>query len=204
VADATKAEFLRLLRSNEDLQREKSEIEQQRERAEEEVDQLRREIAQQSQALQLKLDQDALEAGDPLRRRERRHRPGRSARSCSRSRHTPGLAVSAVEQRLMELVMNVVTVERQAADEARKRALKDREVDNLQRRIKKLNDSLVHDRAAAAAGRGDEVASTAASRRSTARCRALDLGDQQAGKKKELMAEIFKANLKLQKKPGGA
>ena len=35
IADATKAEFLRLLRSNEDLLRQKSEIERQRERAEE-------------------------------------------------------------------------------------------------------------------------------------------------------------------------
>lgn len=201
VADATKAEFLRLLRSNEDLLRQKSEVEQQRERAEEEIDQLRREIAQQSQALQLKLDQDALELANRY--------DGENAAIARKVSevvqsfvHTPGLAVSAVEQRLMELVMNVVTVERQAADEAR-RALKDREVDNLQRRIKKLNDSLVMTEQ-----RLQQVAAMKAVDGGISsvyrEVQGVDLGDQQAGKKKELMAEIFKANLKLQKKPGGA
>ena len=61
VADATKAEFLRLLRSNEDLQRQKSEVERQAERAEEEIDLMRRELSQKRQALKLKLDEDALD-----------------------------------------------------------------------------------------------------------------------------------------------
>ena len=201
VADATKAEFLRLLRSNEDLQREKSEIEQQRERAEEEVDQLRREITQQSQALQLKLDQDALELATRYDGENAAiaHKVAEVVQSFAT---TPGLALSAVEQRLMELVMNVVTGERQAADEARK-ALRDREVDNLQRRIKKLNDSLAQteqrlQQVAAMKSLDGGISSV------YRQVQGLDLSDQQAGKKKELMAEIFKANLKLQKKPGGA
>jgi prefoldin subunit 5 len=188
-----------LLRSNEDLQREKSAIEQQRERAEEEIDQLRREITQQSQALQLKLDEDALELANRY--------DGENAAIARKVSevvqsfvHTPGLAVSAVETRLMELVMNVVTGERQAADEAR-RALKDREVDNLQRRIKKLNDSLAQteqrlQQVAAMKSVDGGISSV------YREVQGVDLGDQQAGKKKELMAEIFKANLKLQKKPG--
>jgi hypothetical protein len=100
----------------------------------------------------------------------------------------------------MELVMNVVTGERQAAEEAR-RALKDREVDNLQRRIKKLNDSLAQteqrlQQVAAMKSVDGGISSV------YREVQGVDLGDQQAGKKKELMAEIFKANLKLQKKPG--
>ncbi|MFN7590956.1 MAG: hypothetical protein ACK501_12425 [Planctomycetota bacterium] len=199
VADATKAEFLRLLRSNEDLQREKSAIEQQRERAEEEIDQLRREIAQQSQALQLKLDEDALELANRY--------DGENAAIARKVSevvqsfvHTPGVAVSTVEQRLMELVMNVVSGERQAAEEAR-RALKDREVDNLQRRIKKLNDSLsqTEQRLQQVAAMKSVDGGISSIYREV---QGVDLGDQQAGKKKELMADIFKANLKLQKKPG--
>ncbi|MGC6489571.1 MAG: hypothetical protein ACON4Z_18135, partial [Planctomycetota bacterium] len=61
VAESTKAEFLRLLRSNEDLQREKSEMERAQERAEEEIDLMRRELAQKRSALKLRLEQDSVE-----------------------------------------------------------------------------------------------------------------------------------------------
>ena len=61
VAESTKAEFLRLLRSHEDLQREKSEIERARERAEEEIDQMRRELTQKQSALQDRLERDSVD-----------------------------------------------------------------------------------------------------------------------------------------------
>src|SRR5262249_2424991 len=60
VADATKAEFLRLLRSNEDLKREKSAIEQLKERAEEEVDQLRRDLAREQRTLDRRLKEQTV------------------------------------------------------------------------------------------------------------------------------------------------
>jgi len=196
VADATKAEFLRLLRSNEDLQRQKSEFERQRERAEEEIDQLRRELTRQQQELRLKLDEDALAIANRY--------DGENAaiarkiadvvRSLAQSQSTNG---GGVEQRLMELVMDVVSNERQAADEARA-ALRDREVDTLQRRIRKLNENL-----SATEQRLQHVAalkSVDGGISSVYRdVQGLDLGDQHAAKKKELMAEIFKANLQLQK-----
>ena len=197
VADATKAEFLRLLRSNEDLQRQKSEIEQQRERAEEEVDQLRREIVQQSQALQLKLDQDALELANRYEG-ENAAIARKVSEVVQALAQSPGIALSTVEQKLMELVMDAVAGERQTAEEAR-RALRDREVDNLQRRIKKLNDTL-----ATTEQRLQQVAAMKTLDGGISSVyrdvQGIDLSDQQAGKKKDLMAEIFKANLKLQKK----
>jgi hypothetical protein len=195
VADATKAEFVRLLRNNEDLQRQKSEVQQQRERAEEEIDTLRRELTQQNQALQLKLEQDGLSLANRY--------DGENA-VIARKVHevvqalaqSPSTAMSTVEQRLMELVMNVISGERQSAEEAR-RALRDREVDNLQRRIKKLNDNL-----AATEQRLQHVASLKNVDNGISsvyrEVQGLDASATHASKKKELMAEIFKANLKLQ------
>jgi prefoldin subunit 5 len=197
VADATKAEFLRLLRSNEDLQRQKSEVEDARERAEDEIDTLRRELAQNNQALQLKLEQDALALAN-------RYEGENAVIAKKVAAVVAGLAQSAaptatsVEQRLMELVMDVVSGERQSAEEAR-RALHDREVDNLQRRIKKLNDNLAvtEQRLQQVAALKDVEGGISSVYREV---QGLAAGDGQLGKKKELMADIFKANLKLQKK----
>ena len=198
VADATKAEFLRLLRSNEDLQRQKSDIEEQRERAEDEVDQLRRELAQQNQELQLKLELDTLSLAN--RYQGENAAIARKVTEVVQSlAQTPGAKLSAVEQRLMELVMDVVSTERQEAESAR-RALQDREVDNLQRRIKKLNDTLVNTeqrlQQVAALKQVDGGISSV-----YREVQGIGGADEQAGKKKDLMAEIFKANLGLQKKP---
>jgi HPt (histidine-containing phosphotransfer) domain-containing protein len=101
-----------------------------------------------------------------------------------------------IEGRIVEMVMELVSGERQAAEVARS-ALRDREVENLQRRIHKLNESLGQTEK-----RLQQVAAT----------RQVDQGissvyrevqgvgaeDQYQERKKELMAEIFKANLALQ------
>ncbi len=197
IADATKAEFLRLLRSNEDLQRQKSEIEQQRERAEDEIDTLRREIAQQSQALQLKLEQDALSVATRYQG-ENAAIALKVAEVVKSLAQTPGATLSTAEQRVMELVMDVVSGERQQADTAR-RALHDREVDNLQRRIKKLNDSLVttEQRLQQVAAMKQVDGGISSVYREV---QGVGSADAQVEKKKELMAGIFQANLKLQKK----
>lgn len=208
VADATKAEFLRLLRSNEDLQRQKTEVEQQRERAEEEIDQLRRELTRQQQELRLKLDEDALAIanrydGENAAIARKIADVVRSlAQSQAQSSAAPqGANGGSVEQRLMELVMDVVSGERQAAELARA-ALRDREVDTLQRRIRKLNDNL-----SATEQRLQHVAALRAVDGGISsvyrEVQGLDMGDLHAAKKKELMAVIFKANLQLQKRSAG-
>lgn len=197
IADATKAEFLRLLRSNEDLQRQKSEVEQQREQAEDEIDQLRRELTQNNQALQIKLERDAVELANRYQG-ENALIARKVADVVLSLAQMPGATTSNVEQRMMELVMDVVSGERQSADEAR-RALHDREVDNLQRRIKKLNDNLAvtEQRLQQVAALKNVEGGISSVYREV---QGLVTGDEQVGKKKELMAGIFQANLKLQKK----
>jgi hypothetical protein len=200
VADATKAEFLRLLRSNEDLQRQRSEAERLREQAEEEVDTLRRDLATQQQQLELKLEQGALSVANRYE--------GENAAIARKVSEVLGalagagtLSLGEVEAKVTELVMDVVAGERRAADEAR-RALHDREVDVLQRRILKLNDTLGQTER-----RLQEVAAMKTIDGGISsiyrEAQGLDAGEAQAGKKKELMSEIFKANLQLQKKRSG-
>jgi hypothetical protein len=197
VADATKAEFLRLLRTNEDLQRQKTEIERQKEMVEEEVDQLRRDLFAQQRALELKLEEGALATaaryeGENAAIAAKVHEVLRALAA------TGSTSVVDVEERVMALIMDVVHGERQSADEAR-RALHDREVETLQRRIKKLSESLdeTEQRLQSVAAMKNIDSGISSIYREV---QGLSLADAQAGKKKELMAEIFKANLKLQKK----
>lgn len=197
VADATKAEFLRLLRTNEDLQRQKSDLERQKELMEEEVDQLRRDLFTQQHALELKLEQGSLSSANRYEgeNAEIAAKVGEVMRALAGAGNLP---LGAAEEKVMELVMNVIDGERKAADEAR-RALHDREVENLQRRIKKLGETLdqTEQRLQTVAAMKNIDGGISSLYREVQGVSAADL---QAGKKKELMAEIFKANLKLQKK----
>ncbi|MCK5940447.1 MAG: hypothetical protein KAI24_00650 [Planctomycetes bacterium] len=197
VAESTKAEFLRLLRSNEDLQRKKSEVERARERAEEEIDLMRRELTEKRSALRLKLEQDAVDLAN--RYEGENAEIANKVAEVVRSLADGGEAeLSTVEERLMALVMDVVDGERKSAEDARK-ALQDREVGNLQRRIKKLSDTLVstEQRLAKVSAMKDVESGISSIYREV---QGLDETDEQAGKKKELMANIFQANLKLQKR----
>lgn len=202
VAESTKAEFLRLLRSNEDLQREKSEMERAQERAEEEIDLMRRELAQKRSALKLRLEQDSVEQANRY--------VGADAEIAGKLSDVIGslagadgeVAAETLKDRLMTLVMDVVSGERESADNARK-ALQDREVGNLQRRIEKLNATLAAtEQRLTAATATEQVESGISS--IYREVQGLDESDQQAGKKKELMADIFRANLELQKRSKGA
>ncbi|MFK7739606.1 MAG: hypothetical protein AB8H80_04720 [Planctomycetota bacterium] len=197
VAESTKAEFLRLLRSNEDLQRQKTEVEKARERAEDEIDLMRRELSQKRQALRLKLENDAIDVANRYEgeNAEIAGRIGEVVRSLADEGGEASL--ETVEDRLMALVMEVVGGERDKAEEARK-ALQDKEVGNLQRRIKKLNETLVttEQRLKSVAAMKDVDEGISSIYRDV---QGLDESDEHAGKKKELMADIFKANLKLQK-----
>lgn len=200
VADATKAEFVRLLRSNEDLQRQKSEIEEQKDRVEEEVDRLRLELSKRQQELQLRLESDVLAVASRYEgeNAEIQKKVGDVMRSLAGSGQLP---LADAELRVVELVMDIVNAERKTAEEARA-AARDREVDLLQRRITKLNDSLSQTehqlREVAAMKHIDDGISSI-----YREVQGVAVGDHHAGKKKELMAEIFKANMKLQKRDRG-
>lgn len=196
-AEATKAEFLRLLQSNEDLQRQKTEAETLRERAEEEVDQLRRELGTQREALQRKLQQGALGS---VRHAGANAAIAQKITELFAAMATGGEAVNlgTAHARVLELVMDVVDSERTAADEAR-RALHDRDVDVLQRRIAKLVESLSHTehRLQAVTAMKDLDNGISSVYREV---QGLPADEARFGRKRELMTEIFRANLALQKK----
>lgn len=197
VTESTKAEFLRLLRSNEDLQREKTQVEKARERAEDEIDFMRRELGEKRTALKVKLEQDSIELATRYDG-ENELIAKKVAAVVSSLVEAGDVSTGAIEGRLMELVMDVVSGEREEAEAARK-ALKDREVGNLQRRIKKLNETLSStekrlSNVSAMKSVDDGISSIYRD------VQGLDETDSHAGKKRDLMADIFQANLKLQKR----
>lgn len=194
VADATKAEFLRLMRSNESLLREKSEVQVLKERAEEEIDALRRQLAIDQQALAMKLEGEAV--ADRIRH------ASEDAALADRLREAlaaGGLKVdAATEERALAVVLESLGRERAAADQA-KGALRDREVENLQRRIEKLTQSLStteHRLRQVAAMKNIDDGISSIYRE----VQGLDDGAADVGKKKELMSAIFAANMRLQKR----
>jgi vacuolar-type H+-ATPase subunit I/STV1 len=99
---------------------------------------------------------------------------------------------------MVEVLLSVLGGERQKLEEARS-ALRDREIDNLQRRIHKLNESLE-----TTERRLKEVAAMKSIDEGVASIyrdvQGLAEGDSQRERKKELMSGIFAANLRLQKK----
>lgn len=200
VADATKAEFLRLLRSNEDLQRTQTELERLKARAEDEVDQLRRELEAQKQLLAQRLEEG---------RRERRlHDESQDARITAQVgelfrefERAPGTDLAALQDKVLELVMSLLGRERAAVAEVES-ALRDREVGILQRRIQKLGDTLTETerrlREVAALKHLDQGISSV-----YRQVQGLTGSEPDYRRRRELMAEIFEANLRLQRKQGG-
>jgi len=195
VADATKAEFLRLLRSNEDLQRQKSEIERQKDAVEEELDALRRELGDRQRDLQLRLDEGALDVA--ARYEGENAAIAQRVDEVLRALRRQGEGVD-VQGRIVELVLELVSGERRSAEAARS-ALRDREVENLQRRITKLNETL---------GQTERRLQTVTATRQVDQgissvyreVQGVDPQDELRERKKELMAEIFKANLALHRR----
>ena len=197
VADATKAEFLRMLRSNQDLERQKSELERLKDRAEEEVDQLRLELQKQQQMLEKRLAEGEIS----ITRRyegENAQIAGKVNDLLSNLGSVGDLEGGSLKDRVYELVMDTVLQERQSAEEAR-RALGDREVSALQRRIKKLTTSLEATesrlRKVAAMKNIDEGISSV-----FREVQGLTAQEPEFGKKKEMMSAIFEANVELLKK----
>ncbi|MDA1221162.1 MAG: hypothetical protein O3B85_03995 [Planctomycetota bacterium] len=186
VADATKEEFLRLLRTNEELQQHKA-------RAEEEAESLRLELTRLRQDLAAKLAMaEASQQADYVKQDEAiRDLIGAALQEA-------GGGGEGLEARVLELVMHVVQSERRVS-EAAQEAARDRDVSLLQRRIEKLSASLesTEKQLREVSSRKDVEAGIASVYREV---QGLSDADNQFGKKKELMAGIFAANLQLQKK----
>ncbi len=196
VADATKAEFLRMLQTNEDLAKQKDEVEKLKERAEEEVQLLRDELGRQKRNLQERLNFSEVDV--------KRRYAGENAAIAQQidalfraqiDRSTPNLA--ELRDQLLEHTLALLDTERKAVMIAQE-AARDREIDVLQRRIGKLNEALADSEQqlahAATAIRQDPGLPSVFKQ-----VQGLSADDVQAAKKKELMAVIFKANLALQK-----
>jgi len=138
VAEDAKQEFMQLLRSNADLQRDKQELENRRREAEEQLKALRQEIDSQRQELVAKLDQ-------PLENRA--VIAAENARIVARVEEAfaalGGSAsnTEAAKAQVLSVVMGLVDEERKLTADATT-ALRDQEVEMLQRRIAKLNSSL--------------------------------------------------------------
>ena len=199
VADATKAEFLRLLRSNEDLQREKSEIEKLRERTQEELDALRRELAQQQSALRVRLERD--DPGAAARWQGEDAAIARKVAAVVQELAAAGeapVAAAALEARLAELVMDVVVGERRAGESVRKQ-LADRDVAMMQQRIEKLSQALAvteHKLQQVSSQRSLDAGISSIYRE----VQGLAADDTRVEAKKGIMAAILAENLRLQKR----
>lgn len=196
VADATKAEFLRLLQTNQKLSKDHQKLQEIKLRAEEEVHQLRRELAQQRTILRTKLDEAAAR-----RREEGQDDDSAIVQQLHTLFETLGsrgkLSFSDLQKQITETVLDVVAVERQSAIAAREE-LHSREVDLLQRRIAKVNQALGDtERQLAEAARSQPVEEGVASKFRDVQGLSPEDGNYQ--RKKELVYEIFRANLALQK-----
>lgn len=194
IANATKEEFLRLLRNNQELKKSRQDLEAEKESAVEDATTLRNELLELTRQLKDRLrsageqaqsryqgeDSEILELIDILYRD--------SLQSGD---------LGQFKQRMIDLLFASLERERRVAV-ATTEAAKDKEVDLLQRRIAKLAErlritegQLTH---ISAAGPGDQ--GTASVYREV---QGLDPNALFFEKKKELMDGIFKANLQLQK-----
>lgn len=195
VIDATKEEFLRLLKSHEELEKSAGELRRLQERAQEEIDVLRRELSSKKQLLEKKLQ---LANVENLGRFE-----GENAEIAERFAEVFAAMDDAGAQGMeglrdgaLQIVLDFVQKERRSSLEARQ-AAHDREVGNLQRRIAKLTTHLEETeqrmaKLAALKNVDDGISSIYRT------VQGLDHSDALFEKKSTLMAEIFKANLALQ------
>lgn len=199
VAEATKAEFLRLLQTNQQLTKDKDKLQQVTARAEEEVLQLRRELGEQRTALRRKLE-DAARSREADAHEDDSAITARVEQLCKNVFADENADPATRQAKILELVLDVVRVERQAAIQA-KEDLHSREVDLLRRRIAKVNEALGDtERRLSAAVRVQSVDPGIAS--IYREVQGVNPSDEMFQRKKELVTEIFRANLALQKRPG--
>ena len=200
LAGATREEFLRLLESHQSLQKTHDEVVKQKQEAETAVDDLRRELS----ARQKDLDEKLAEAEFGMLAQHE----GENALIVAQIDALFGaVAVEGADtdpelrNRVLEMVMEIVGKERKVALQA-KEAAHDREVDNLQRRITKLSASLKdteNQLAHIASVKQIDPGISSIYRE----VQGLQNNDERFERKKELMSDIFAANLDLQKKGVG-
>ncbi len=197
----TSEEFLRLLKSNEELERLRSEAMREKHRAEEEIDELRRQIEQGHRELS-----ERLEEGE---REMQAQYEGQNAVIAEKLNvvfrelvQTPGGDLSGLRERMFEVVLNLVDEERRATAHAQQ-AARDGEIDRLQRRLSKLKSSLEESEARLLDASSTPTVDAGIS--SVYRTvQGIDQGDSQFDRKRELMADIFRANVALQKGDAGS
>lgn len=201
IADQTKEEFLRLLRRNETLEKERDEISKLRERAQKELETLRSELDAGKRALDVHMQSAAL--GEAERYAGENAAIARELEgifSAHAMQAVPDLA--KLRDEVLASTVALVDRERKATLQAREVA-RDREVELLQRRIEKLKTALTDNenlmaRAANLAPGDPGLASIYKS--------VQGLAPDASGfeRKKDIMSGIFQANLSLQKKAATA
>lgn len=199
VADATKAEFIRLLQTNQKLNKDRQKLETVKRRSEEEVQHLRRELAQQRKTLRTKLDEAASRRNESVENDDIViiERLETLFGAVASQRH---VNLDKLQKKVQDTVLEMVATERHAAVSAREE-LHSREVDLLQRRIAKVNEALGDtERQLSESMRERPVEDGLASRYREVQGLSPDEANYQ--RKKELVYEIFRANLALQKGGG--
>lgn len=196
LAGETREEFIRLLESHQTLQKSHDEAVRKTQEAEEELDQLRRQLSDQKHQLREKL----AHAEEDMRAKyegENEEILERVNELFLETSDDPGAEVGDLRNRVLELVMHLVGEERKTAVAARQ-AAHDREVEVLERRIGKLKGNLeATERSLAGLSNGQQVDPGISS--IYREVQGLDNGDVQFERKRTLMADIFRANIALQK-----
>jgi predicted nucleic acid-binding Zn-ribbon protein len=197
VIDATKEEFLNLMRNHEALENEASELRKLQTRAQDELDMLRRELGQAQQTLEAKLAAAAVPAQVRIE--------GENADLAKRFYETfatlkdMGLGdFDQLRDGALAILLEFVAKERKATIAATE-AARDNEIDLLQRRVAKLSTSLEESEkrmVEIAALKNIDPGISSIYRD----VQGLSAEDVMYKKKTALMSDIFKANLALQKK----
>jgi len=193
VAGAARDEFIRLMKSHQQLERSHDETVRQKAQAEEEIDELRRQIAEQDSRLREKLA-EAERGLRAVHEGENSEIAGRIDEIFAELSGPSESETPELRDRVLELVMDIVESERHVATKARQVA-HDREVDLLQRRISKLKRNLAQTEHQFAPGEVSEEGISSIYRE----VQGVAPTDGQYARKRELMATIFQANLELQR-----
>ncbi|MEM7198951.1 MAG: hypothetical protein AAF628_01710 [Planctomycetota bacterium] len=196
IAGETTEEFLRLLKSNKELVRSRDEALKQKQAVEGELDTMRRELEEQKQALRERLAEGELDF--------RAQHEGENVEIAMRVQelftelaNSDSADLPTLREQTLALVMDLVGNQRKATMEAHT-AAQDSEVERLQRRIAKLTSSLAttEKKLVQVASLKDVDPGISSIYRDV---QGLDEGDGHVERKRELMSDLFKANLALQK-----
>lgn len=199
VIDATKEEFLRLMRSNEALENEANELRKLQQRAQDELDMLRRELGNAQHALEAKLAAAAVPAQARIAG-ENAELAERFYASFAALADVGGGNLEQLRDGALAILLEFVTKERKATIAATE-AARDREIELLQRRVTKLSSSLEESEkrmVEIAALKNVDPGISSIFRA----VQGIDQSDAMYKRKSQLMAEIFRANVTLQKKTG--